>query len=113
MTVYAITDTKKGTTGIAPTYLQTTQIIKLPPERSASAAFTRWQCPSVCPSVSSSVACNATRRPVAYHVDPPALVESVAPRTLCRGREHCRPRPISSSSSSSFICSVKWKNTVE
>ena len=25
MTVYAITDTKKGTTGIAPTYLQTTQ----------------------------------------------------------------------------------------
>jgi len=41
MTVYAITDTKKETTGIAPTYLQTTQIIKLPPERSASAAFTR------------------------------------------------------------------------
>ena len=26
MTVYAITDTKKGRTGIAPTYLQTTQI---------------------------------------------------------------------------------------
>jgi len=25
MTVYAITDTKKGRTGIAPTYLQTTQ----------------------------------------------------------------------------------------
>jgi len=27
MTVYAITDTKKGRTGIAPTYLQTTQIV--------------------------------------------------------------------------------------
>jgi len=27
MTVYAITDTKKGRTGIAPTYLQTTQEI--------------------------------------------------------------------------------------
>ena len=27
MTVYAITDTKKGRTGIAPTYLQTTIII--------------------------------------------------------------------------------------
>ena len=26
MTVYAITDTKKGRTGIAPTYLHTTQI---------------------------------------------------------------------------------------
>ena len=26
MTVYAITDTKKGRTGIAPTYLQTTRI---------------------------------------------------------------------------------------
>ena len=26
MTVYAITDTKKGRTGIAPTYLQTTQL---------------------------------------------------------------------------------------
>jgi len=26
MTVYAITDTKKGRTGIAPTYLQTTHI---------------------------------------------------------------------------------------
>jgi len=26
MTVYAITDTKKGRTGIAPTYLQTTPI---------------------------------------------------------------------------------------
>jgi len=25
MTVYAITDTKKGRTGIAPTYLQTTR----------------------------------------------------------------------------------------
>ena len=25
MTVYAITDSKKGRTGIAPTYLQTTQ----------------------------------------------------------------------------------------
>jgi len=29
MTVYAITDTKKGRTGIAPTYLQTTQNNKL------------------------------------------------------------------------------------
>ena len=29
MTVYAITDTKKGKTGIAPTYLQTTQDDKL------------------------------------------------------------------------------------
>jgi len=28
MTVYAITDTKKGRIGIAPTYLQTTQICK-------------------------------------------------------------------------------------
>jgi len=28
MTVYAITDTKKGRTGIAPTYLQTTPIFK-------------------------------------------------------------------------------------
>ena len=28
MTVYAITDTKKGRTRIAPTYLQTTQKIK-------------------------------------------------------------------------------------
>ena len=28
MTVYAITDTKKGRTGIAPTYLQTTQIFR-------------------------------------------------------------------------------------
>jgi len=28
MTVYAITDTKKGRTGIAPTYLQTTPDIK-------------------------------------------------------------------------------------
>ena len=27
MTIYAITDTKKGRTGIAPTYLQTTQQI--------------------------------------------------------------------------------------
>ena len=27
MTVYAITDTKKGRTGIAPTYLQTTRIL--------------------------------------------------------------------------------------
>jgi len=27
MTVYAITDTKKGRTGIAPTYLQTTPIV--------------------------------------------------------------------------------------
>jgi len=26
MTVYAITDTKKGRTGIAPTYLQTTRL---------------------------------------------------------------------------------------
>jgi len=26
MTVYAITDTKKGRTGIAPTYLQTTPL---------------------------------------------------------------------------------------
>ena len=26
MTVYAITDTKKGRTGIAPTYLQTTPV---------------------------------------------------------------------------------------
>ena len=26
MTVYAITDTKKGRTGIAPTYLQTTRV---------------------------------------------------------------------------------------
>jgi len=26
MTVYAITDTKKGRTGIAPTYLQTTLV---------------------------------------------------------------------------------------
>jgi len=31
MTVYAITDTKKGRTGIAPTYLQTTRrfVLKL------------------------------------------------------------------------------------
>ena len=29
MTVYAITDTKKGRTGIAPTYLQTTQALLL------------------------------------------------------------------------------------
>jgi len=29
MTVYAITDTKKGKTGIVPTYLQTTQFWKL------------------------------------------------------------------------------------
>jgi len=29
MTVYAITDTKKGRTGIAPTYLQTTRKYKL------------------------------------------------------------------------------------
>jgi len=29
MTVYAITDTKKGRTGIVPTYLQTTQNICL------------------------------------------------------------------------------------
>ena len=28
MTVYAITDTKKGRTGIAPTYLQTTPLPK-------------------------------------------------------------------------------------
>ena len=28
MTVYAITDTKKGRTGIAPTYLQTTQRVQ-------------------------------------------------------------------------------------
>jgi len=27
MMVYAITDTKKGRTGIVPTYLQTTQIL--------------------------------------------------------------------------------------
>jgi len=27
MTVYAITDTKKGRTGIAPTYLQTTRLV--------------------------------------------------------------------------------------
>jgi len=29
MTVYAITDTKKGRTGIAPTYLQTTPLLQL------------------------------------------------------------------------------------
>ena len=29
MTVYAISDTKKGRTGIAPTYLQTTRIFFL------------------------------------------------------------------------------------
>jgi len=29
MTVYAITDTKKERTGIAPTYRQTTQILQL------------------------------------------------------------------------------------
>jgi len=29
MTVYAITDTKKGRTGIAPTYLQTTLLIRI------------------------------------------------------------------------------------
>jgi len=30
MTVYAITDTKKGRTRIAPTYLQTTRILDVP-----------------------------------------------------------------------------------
>jgi len=29
MTVYAITDTKKGRTGFAPTYLQTTLLIRI------------------------------------------------------------------------------------
>ena len=29
MTVYAITDTKKGRTGIAPTYLQTTRALNI------------------------------------------------------------------------------------
>ena len=29
MTVYAIIDTKKGRTGIAPTYLHTTQTLKM------------------------------------------------------------------------------------
>jgi len=33
MTVYAITDTKKGRTGIAPTYLQTRRNIKSNAER--------------------------------------------------------------------------------
>jgi len=37
MTVYAITDTKKGRTGIAPTYLQTTHNANKYPKMTYSA----------------------------------------------------------------------------
>jgi len=66
MTVYAITDTKKGRTGIAPTYLQTTLtfdcvvVCPLPYGRGAiSVAFVR---PSVCPAVAYIANNSRTKR---------------------------------------------------
>ena len=54
MTVYAITDTKKGRTGIAPTYLQTTHGILTPCNVATGmwlwnrdSEFTNWQHPAV------------------------------------------------------------------
>jgi len=39
MTVYAITDTKKGRTGIAPTYLQTTHHLGTEPDTQIHSAW--------------------------------------------------------------------------
>jgi len=52
MTFYAITDTKKGRTGIAPTYLQTTHNENYiffwgggePPPQTLSPGFRRYKC---------------------------------------------------------------------
>ena len=44
MTVYAITDTKKGRTGIAPTYLQTTHFIFCFNKVSAKMLVNWWSC---------------------------------------------------------------------
>jgi len=69
MTVYAITDTKKGRTGIAPTYLQTT-----PYRRMCKKSISLIEVLEVCKLAANTVAAGSlfqsdTPRTFATHAD--------------------------------------------
>ena len=67
MTVNAITDIKKGRTGIAPTYLHTTRIVSFHKQRSCTTKLlnaTSKHPPSLCTVLYSSVFINIALRQV-------------------------------------------------